>query len=217
MTDIFDTSALTPVQGATLPRNWEKAFGYEGSARWLSAYWTLGGDEAVYSDGLVASTAAFRAYQRLTKQLKGPITEALLSINACPREYARMAIYLLGSSDEPATYHLVLDLQERKIYVAPASRTSDFLEAQHPKNINLPASENQIIDADELYQWLTEAIDCAEPARTGSFTLCQECEDGWVLARDGGYDRCPNQCDSGIIWEEKYVPTTSTRKPARQI
>ena len=36
-----------------LPRNWERAFGYDGEARYVAFYWTPVGDEAMYDDGQV--------------------------------------------------------------------------------------------------------------------------------------------------------------------
>jgi len=207
--NVPDTSVLTPVPSAQVPRNWEKALGYEGNARWLSTFWTPLGDEAIFSDGLVSATASFRAYQHLTRQYKAQISRTLVSIGAILEKHARAAIYLLGSSDEVATYHLVLDLKDRKIYVATATTTDGFLVSQYPRPKSLPPAI-QIVNHEEIRSWLEEAL---IPPRTGSFTLCQKCEDGWVLARDGGYDRCPNNCDSGIIWEVNHDPT---RKPARQ-
>jgi hypothetical protein len=35
----------------TLPRNWERALGYDGDARCVAFYWTPAGDDAMYDDG----------------------------------------------------------------------------------------------------------------------------------------------------------------------
>jgi hypothetical protein len=40
---------------AMMPRNWERAFGYDGEARYVCFYWTPLGDEAMYDDGQIAA------------------------------------------------------------------------------------------------------------------------------------------------------------------
>lgn len=208
----LDTSMLTLVPNAIVPRNWERAFGYEGKSRWISAYWTPFGDEAMCNSDLVAGTANYRPYQRLVKQYKAQITKTLLAMGTCPRQYAGTAIYLLGSSDDPATYHLLLDLHERSIFLAAADVAARFLSSQdqQPKN---STSEGQVVNPDEIFDWLSDAIQSMDEMHSGPFSLCPKCEDGWIQAKDGGYDQCPNNCDGGIIWEEA---DEHTRKPARQ-
>ena len=83
----------------------EQAVGYENSrnARYLALWWEPAGDEAIVSDGLVTFTGHWAGYL------------AFIHHKAI---YHHLAIYNLGSSDDPAEYRLVIDLQERKAYIA---------------------------------------------------------------------------------------------------
>ena len=83
----------------------EQAVGYENThnARYLSLWWEPAGDEAMVSDGFVTFTGHWAGYLAF-------IHHKLL--------YHHLAIYNLGSSDDPAEYRLVVDLQERKAYIA---------------------------------------------------------------------------------------------------
>ncbi len=79
--------------------------GYENTrnARYLSLWWEPGGDEAMVSDGFVTLTGHWAGY---------------LAFIHHKSIYHHLAIYNLGSSDDPAEYRLVVDLHERKAYIA---------------------------------------------------------------------------------------------------
>ncbi|MDD5369322.1 MAG: hypothetical protein PHQ40_09560 [Anaerolineaceae bacterium] len=83
----------------------EQAMGYENihNARYLSLWWEPAGDEAMVSDGFVTFTGHWAGYLAF-------IHHKLI--------YHHLAIYNLGSSDDPAEYRPVIDLQERKAYIA---------------------------------------------------------------------------------------------------
>jgi hypothetical protein len=79
-----------------LPRNWERAFGYKGSARYLAVYWTPCGDEAMYADGHTSGTAHWPVFQELIRQYRTEITNTMITSGICPPENARIAVYYLG-------------------------------------------------------------------------------------------------------------------------
>jgi hypothetical protein len=83
----------------------EQAVGYENTrnARYLSLWWEPAGDEAMVSDGFVTFTGHWAGY---------------LAFIHHKSIYYHLAIYNLGSSDDPAEYRLVVDLQDRKAYIA---------------------------------------------------------------------------------------------------
>ncbi len=83
----------------------EQAVGYENTrnAKYLSLWWEPGGDEAMVSDGFVTFTGNWAGY---------------LAFIHHQSVYQDLAVFNLGSSDDPAEYHLLVDLQERKAYIA---------------------------------------------------------------------------------------------------
>ncbi len=83
----------------------EQAVGYENThnARYLALWWEPAGDEAMVSDGFTTFTGHWAGY---------------LAFIHYKSIYHHLAIYNLGSSDDPAEYRLVVDLQERKAYIA---------------------------------------------------------------------------------------------------
>jgi hypothetical protein len=85
----------------------ELAVGYENTrkARYLALWWEPAGDEAMVSDGFVTFTGNWPGYLAF-------IHHKLI--------YHHLVIYSLGSSDDSAEYRLVIDLQERKAYIAKA-------------------------------------------------------------------------------------------------
>lgn len=174
----------------TLPANWERAFGYRGDARWLAAYWTPAGDEAVYDDGLVSATANYRVYISLLKDYRKEITDAMIGAGACPPDAAWSAVYCMGSSNDDATHCFLLDLQERQIYAADLQTGLQAVADQHP-----PAPPVEISDED-LDQLLRDIAGMR--VTTGEFRLCT-CSGGW-LKTPNGYAPCPAGCDNGVVW-----------------
>jgi hypothetical protein len=185
------------IPNSTIPRNWERAFGYKGAARWLAAYWTPCGDEAMYDDGQVAATANWRAFQELTSRHRAAITNALVESGACPKDDAWAALYYFGSSDSEASHCMLLDLAERKVYFDEIGPGLQYVTSQHP-----PAPNTEPIEITSemlLVQALMSARASTAEQFRGNFRLCS-CGNGWVRASDGGYDRCPAGCDNGIVW-----------------
>jgi hypothetical protein len=88
---------------------------------------------------------------------------------------------------------LLLDLAERTISVADIESGLKFVIRQHP-----PASPIEITE-EMLAQALAEARAVTADRFSKPFQLCA-CLGGWVPARDGGYDPCPNGCDNDLIW-----------------
>ena len=95
----------------------ERAVGYpdDVGARYLSLWWEPVGDEAMLSDGSVTTTT--------TANWMGYL--AYIHHNAV---YPHLASYNLGSSDDPARYHLLIDLVERKAYIALCRDAEKILE-----------------------------------------------------------------------------------------
>lgn len=90
--------------------------------------------------------------------------------------------YALGSSECAATHCLLLDLQERQVYVASLGETEEFVRAQWP-----PAPPVSAEDVEALIAALRAAMEEASRERV-SFRVCDACFGGWIKADDGGYD-----------------------------
>ncbi len=113
--NIFE--GLTPLL-APVPPMLEKAIGYDGEARFVSFYWTPGGDEADYDDGRRSGTGNWQGY---------------LAYIHHPVVYPLLAQYDLGNSDNEGLHSLILDRDERKLYVAARKDANTFLAQQWPK------------------------------------------------------------------------------------
>jgi hypothetical protein len=96
----------------------ERAMGYTGEARFVSFYWTPGGDEADYDDGQRAGTGNWQGYLAYVQH---------------PLVYPVLAPYNLGSSDAEGRHSLILDRTERTLYVAARADAQTFLAQQWPK------------------------------------------------------------------------------------
>ena len=96
----------------------EQAIGYTGEARFVSFYWTPGGDEADYDDGQRAGTGNWQGYLAYVQHR---LVHALL------------APYDLGSSDAEGRHSLILDRTERTLYAAARRDAQTFLVQQWPK------------------------------------------------------------------------------------
>ena len=95
----------------------EQAVGYknERDVRYLSLWWEPCGDEVMASDGFVTFTGNWSGYLAYVHHKK---------------IYPYLKLYNLGSSDDPAEYHLVVDLQERKVYAARCTEAEMVLAEQ---------------------------------------------------------------------------------------
>jgi hypothetical protein len=79
-----------------LPRNWVRAFGYDGEARYVAFYRTPVGDEAMYDDGQVSGDGNWQLFLTLRHQH--------------PELDQR---YNVGDSDAEADHWLLLDRETR--------------------------------------------------------------------------------------------------------
>jgi hypothetical protein len=113
----YDFTGLTAL-AAPVPPMLEQAMGYTGAARFVSFYWTPGGDEAAYDDGQQAGTGNWQGYLAYVQH---PLVHPLL------------AAYDLGSSDTEGHHSLILDRTERTVYVAGRRDAQTFLAQQWPK------------------------------------------------------------------------------------
>jgi hypothetical protein len=113
-----------------------QAIGYEGQARFIAFYWGSG-DEAYYDDGRSSATGEWEAYLAFVQH---PTIEPALRP------------YHLGDSDSEATHELVLDREERKLYVGTARAVNRFLQEQWPP---LPTGE---ITQKEAMQSLLDSL-----------------------------------------------------------
>jgi hypothetical protein len=79
----------------------EQAVGYQNSrnARYLALWWEPCGDEAMVSDGLVTFTGLWPGYLAFVQH---------------PTVHPHLVAYNLVSSEYPADFHLVIDLEERR-------------------------------------------------------------------------------------------------------
>lgn len=104
----------------------ENALGYEGRARWIATWWEPGVDEAVVSDGQISVGGNWEGY--------------LIYV----RHFAfELEAYNLGSSETQARERLVIDLVERKAYVAHWREAAAWLRAQWPKEELMRLSTEQ--------------------------------------------------------------------------
>jgi hypothetical protein len=185
----MQNSASTPVDGipeaigvGTLPRNWERAFGYDGDAPFLAVWWEPAGDEARYCDGFVSADGHWPVYLDLVdRQLALSIAQALAHN---PR-----GRWALGSSDESASHCLLLDLVQRTVHTAPLGETMRFLKDQVPP---LPPVTLTSEEVAELMERFREEMFRELTWTPRSYRTCSNgCNMGWFVGADGGYDPCP--------------------------
>jgi hypothetical protein len=120
--------------------------GYENNrnARYLALWWEPAGDEAMVSDGFVTFTGHWAGY---------------LAFIHHKTIYHHLVIYNLGSSDDPADYRLVIDLQERMAYIAKSDDAETVVAGQWEI---IPNQAGQVLlssdDFENLLQNLTEQM-----------------------------------------------------------
>jgi hypothetical protein len=159
----------------TLPRNWERAFGYDGEARYVAFYWTPVGDEAMYDDGQVSSDGNWRLF--LTLRHQHP-------------ELDRR--YNLGYSEMEADHWLLLDRETRELVVLPRAEARARLRQQWPL-MDLD-TELTALDWSVIQEAVQQALDNVETAME-QIQPCDTCfysvAPGWLQSEGGGFDPCP--------------------------
>jgi hypothetical protein len=189
-----------PIPEATyvgpLPRNWEKAYGYrrEDPRRWLIAYWQPAGDEARMDDGEMGCDGNWSYFLHLVD------SSLRLEIAAALAAYQR-GRYALGSSDNQPTHCLLMDLEERHVYVAPIAAAERFLIEQVAAGSNAatlpPLTEGEWREF--LAQLQAEADATQRERATMAQVFCHACLHGYVEAEDG-YDPCPRCEGENTRW-----------------
>lgn len=177
-----------PLRGVILPRNWERAYGYAGYARFIAAWWDPNGpwpSEAMVSDGRChAAVEGWPYFIDLTGLLiRGGYAHERLTFHA-----------------DPPTHCALLDLTARTVYHSPLTAALMWLrehadlaideispaEAAHPRTDDSNGSDRGLLqtDRDHLcrvcggYGWCRSSVDGqAMP----SYDLCAACEGRGVV------------------------------------
>jgi hypothetical protein len=117
----------------------EQAVGYrnERHARFLALWWEPCGDEAMVSDGFITFTGHWPGYLAYVQHRS---------------VYAHLAAYNLGSSEEPAEFRLVIDLQDRQAFIAPGKEAERLLISQWQRG---PVMEKPFsFSSEDLEKWV---------------------------------------------------------------
>ncbi len=174
----------------TLPRAWERAFGYDGEARYVAFYWTPVGDEAMYDDGQVSGDGNWRLF--LTLRHENPTLDQR---------------HKVGDSDVEADHWLLLDRQTRDLDVMLKAEAQARLRQQWPA-IDLD-TELTALDWDIIQEAVQQALENVE-ASMEHIQPCDTCfysiAPGWLQAEDGGFDPCPVCSGWGFV----PIPEEST-------
>jgi len=117
----------------------EQAVGYRNyrSARYLALWWEPCGDEAMVSDGFVTFTGLWPGYLAFVQHRA---------------VHPKVAAYNLGSSEEPAEYRLVIDLDERLAFIAPCREAERLVTSQWGN----PQEKPVTISPAEMETWLAD-------------------------------------------------------------
>lgn len=105
----------------------ERALGYNGQGRWIATWWEPGCDECLINDGSICFNGNNDGY--------------LLYISRLSQ--AQILQYNFGWSDSQAEFHLLFDLEQRRVYAAPAHDAMLFLRDQWPKCEVIQLTEEQ--------------------------------------------------------------------------
>lgn len=117
----------------------EQAVGYRNyrGARYLALWWEPCGDEAMVSDGLVTFTGLWPGYLAFVQHRA---------------VHPQVAAYNLGSSEDPAEYRLVIDLDERLAFIAPCREAERLVTFQWGN----PQEKPVTISPAEMETWLAD-------------------------------------------------------------
>jgi hypothetical protein len=117
----------------------EQAVGYrnERHARFLALWWEPCGDEAMVSDGFVTFTGHWPGYLAYVQHRA---------------VHPQLAAYNLGSSEDPAKFRLVIELEERLAFIAPCKEAERLLFSQWGTSQEKPVT----ISSEEMEKWLAD-------------------------------------------------------------
>lgn len=117
----------------------EQAVGYRNyrNARFLALWWEPCGDEAMVSDGLVTFTGLWPGYLAYVQHRS---------------VHFQLVAYNLGSSEDPAEYRLVIDLENRQAFIAPCKDAEGLLTSQWGTSREKPVA----ISSEEMEKWLAD-------------------------------------------------------------
>jgi hypothetical protein len=178
-----------------VPPMLEAALGYEGNARYVAFYWQPAGDEVMYDDGQVNGDGDWWAWVEFENHrtvishlwLPCPWCDGVGTTNQLESDHcdfchgAGLLPINLGSSDFEADHWLILDRQERQLYVAPVATARRFLQEQWPPLPELaPEEEQSLLEAiqkavEELHHaWHPPSSEELEARLIASMQLCKE-------------------------------------------
>lgn len=117
----------------------EQAVGYQNTrnARYLALWWEPCGDEVMLSDGQLTFTGLCWGYLALVQH---------------PSVQPHLAGINLGSSDCSAEFHLIVDLIERRAFLASCQEANRLLAAQWERGA-MQATRLSLLP-EELQQWV---------------------------------------------------------------
>jgi hypothetical protein len=117
----------------------EQAVGYRNyrDAHYLALWWEPCGDEVMVSDGLVTFTGLWPGYLAYVQHRA---------------VHPQLVAYNLGSSEDPAEYRLVIDLEERLAFIAPCKEAERLLTSQWATSREKPVA----ISSEEMEKWLAD-------------------------------------------------------------
>jgi hypothetical protein len=122
-----------------VPAEWERRLGYEGDNRFVALWWQRGADDVASTDGRYVRTGAEKsAWWQLWHGLTRQNGSAVLTASGQPAPpMARLALLIsrdtlpallgLGNRTTEAPHRLVLDRQDRVLYLAPSRLMREWL------------------------------------------------------------------------------------------
>jgi hypothetical protein len=137
-------SNLIPLINIPVPSMLEQALGYEGQHRYVAFWWEPAGDELAWDDG--------------QSGVVGANWHAWLTYVQHPHITPYLEPYELGSSDEPAQHWLLLDRQERVLYVGTVNDAASFLAQHAPSAPAITPGEDVISMEDALNMAIEELL-----------------------------------------------------------
>jgi hypothetical protein len=137
-------SNLIPLINIPVPPMLEQALGYEGQHRYVAFWWEPAGDELAWDDGQSGVVGA-NWHAWLTYVQHHGVAQYL-------------SPYDLGNSDEPAQHWLLLDRQNRALYVGQREHVARFLAQHAPSAPAITPREDAISMEDTLNMGIEELL-----------------------------------------------------------